>query len=820
MYLFLSFLAGVALFYLFQYFPFSTISAYLLSLVYLSVKRRFLLILIIISGIAFAFIRYEQVKDMPDISGKEVAVRGIFESHPTKTDGGMFKQILNIKSATDIKNETIMSNSDTKDNENNPPSPPFSKGGKRRFSREMVNELAGRGIILFSDREFNPGTECDITIKFLNDRTRLNPGKWGNDELYAKLLEVNDSGHRKISLNSKIQEYRYRLNKYIGENFKRDSGAFVASITTGQTANIDEGLRDAFNVTGLTHILSISGSHFGLFSVLLFGIFRLLINTLPYKILQRITIFLTPSQAAAIACFPFMLAYLCLSGSSVPAVRSFIMIGLFLSGLIIGRKGFWLNSLLFAAFVITVWEPEVIFDLSFQLSFLAVLFIGFAVDNKDNENNPPSPPFSKGEKGEFSEQDRKVIRYIKNAVLLTLSASIGTAPLVAYHFHYFSIISPISNLLIGSLIGFTLIPLSIVSSFLFLFTGHYIFTPIVSAVSDVSILLVRLLSDVPFADIKIPAFPPIIVLLFYAGFIFYFLFNKKRYTLIIPFIPIVIYLSLSIFEKKELNITYLDVGQGDSSVIELPDGKTMVIDAGKTGRETASFLKYRGRKTVDALILSHVHPDHTGGVNYILKRFKVKELWYNGRLVFPDTFIANINHKALNRGDIVEGKGYSIYIFHPYPEFYSIYGNEYVEANNDSLVLKIKGNHKSFIFTGDVEEEAEKDILHLSMWLKSDVIKVPHHGGKTSSYEPFFEIVSPDVAVISAGRDNTFGHPHKETLDVLHGVRIFRTDIDGAIRIRESARGLEIKTYRDFQFQMVKSFADEKKNIIRLFHTW
>jgi len=346
------------------------------------------------------------------------------------------------------------------------------------------------------------------------------------------------------------------------------------------------------------------------------------------------------------------------------------------------------------------------------------------------------------------------------------------------------------------------------------------FTPIVSAISDASLLLVKIFSHIPFADIKIPAFPPIVVLLFYAGFIFYFLLNKRRYTLIIPFVPIIIYLSMSIFERNELNITYLDVGQGDSSVIELPDGKTMVIDTGRTGRETASFLKYRGKKAVDALILSHIHPDHTGGLDYILKRFKVNELWNNGRIIFPDNFTSNINRKTLNRGDIIEGKGYNIYILHPYPEFYTMYGDEYVAANNDSLLLKLKGNSKSFLFTGDVEEEAEKDILNLRSWLKSDVIKVPHHGGKTSSYESFFEAVSPDIAVISAGRDNTFGHPHKETLDALHGARIFRTDIDGAIKIKESINGLEVKTYKDFQFKKAGSFNDEGKNIKRLFEAW
>lgn len=773
---FLSFLTGIVLFYSFQYFPFSTIFAFLLSSIYLFIKRRFLPILIILSGIAFAFIRYEPAKDMSYTRGKEVVVRGIFKSYPAETESGMFKQSLDIGSAVDIK------------------------------TGERLNDLVGQEIILFSDREFYTASEYEITIKFSGDRTRFNPGSWSSDKLYANLLDVRGlTGETEFPpCISKIREFRYRLNRYIDENFKKDSGAFIAAITTGERANIDEELRDAFNTTGLAHILSISGTHFGLFSVFLFGIFRLLITALPYRILQRITIFLTPSQAAAILCLPFMLAYLSLSGGSIPAVRSFIMIGLFLLGLVIGRKGFWLNSLLFAAFILTVWEPKVIFSLSFQLSFLAVLFIGFSLWNKEDEKK----------------ESIKVFRYLKNAVLLTLSASIGTAPLVAYHFHYFSIISPISNLLIAPFIGFILIPLSLLSSFLFLLTGYYVFTPVVSTVSDVSILLVRLLSKIPFADIKIPAFPLIIVLLFYTGFIFYFLLGRKRYTLIIPFVPIMIYLSLSIFEKQKLSVTYLDVGQGDSSVIELPDGKTIVIDTGRSGRETASFLKYKGKETIDVIILSHVHPDHTGGLGYILKRFGVEELWDNGRLIYPGNYISNINHRTLSRGDMVECSGYTIYVFHPYPEFYTMYGNEYLEANNDSVVLKIEGRDKSFLFAGDIEEEAEEDIVHLSRWLKSDVIKVPHHGSKVSAYEPFLKAVSPKFAVISVGRDNPFGHPHKEILDALHGAKIFRTDLDGAIKIEELGKGLEIKTYKDFQLSRARTFRDEMKNIKRLFERW
>ncbi len=784
---FISFLTGVILFYSFHYFPFTSSFISLLSLIFLILKRKYLIIPVIAIGIIYALFRYTPEPDFSHITGKEILVSGMFGSEAVKTSSEKFMQTLIVKSALDAE------------------------------SGRVLKELGEKEINIFSDTELMAGTRYWLNIKVGKDRTRLNPGGIKSGEIYATLIEVKDIKEADRSLYAGFQDARAGLNQYINKAFNRDSGALLSAITTGQRAYMSEELRDVFNATGLAHILSISGTHFGLFSVLLFGVFRFIIRALPYRVLQRFTIYLTPSQGAAILSLPFMLAYLGLSGGSIPAVRSFIMISLFLGGLVIGRKGFWLNSLLFAAFILVLWEPAVLFSLSFQLSFLAVLFIGFSLGDKEDEK----------------ENGNKVLRYLKNTVLLTLAASIGTAPLVAYHFHYFSVISPVSNLFVTPLIGFILVPLSLIASFIFLMSGHYILNPVIAMVSDSVISVVRFLASISFADMKIPSFPTVILVFFYAGFLLYqilrkkvspenrrFFWEKVKYMLVIPFIPILIYTALTLFSPGELRVTYIDVGQGDSAVVEFLDGKTLIIDTGRSGKEAASYLKNRGKKTIDALILSHMHPDHTGGAEYLLRHFEVKEVWDNGRLIYPDGFLDRMNHRSLERGDVIEGRGYRIYVLHPYKEFYTMEGNEYVEANNDSLVLKLEGKRASFLFPGDVEEEAEENMVYLGKWLKSDVIKVPHHGGRTSSYGPFLATVSPDVAVISTGRGNTFGHPHQETLEILQGVKIYRTDRDGAVSVKETEGGLEIMTYKDFQFEKASSFNKEWENIKRLFMVW
>ncbi|MBI5641722.1 MAG: MBL fold metallo-hydrolase, partial [Nitrospirae bacterium] len=221
-----------------------------------------------------------------------------------------------------------------------------------------------------------------------------------------------------------------------------------------------------------------------------------------------------------------------------------------------------------------------------------------------------------------------------------------------------------------------------------------------------------------------------------------------------------------------------------------------------------------------ALVITHSHPDHSGGASLLLKQFRIKEIWDNGRLEFPEELVLPETHRRLERGDVVVGRNYRIEVLHPYPEFYTLEGNDFVAENDSSAVLKVNGKNHAFLFVGDVEDEAEDDLSHLGLRLKSDVLKVPHHGGRSSVHERFLFEISPSVAVISVGRDNSFGHPRPEMLDALSDAQIFRTDRDGAVKITETAGGLQIKTYQDYALERADAWAKEVKNIKRLFSTW
>ena len=264
----------------------------------------------------------------------------------------------------------------------------------------------------------------------------------------------------------------------------------------------------------------------------------------------------------------------------------------------------------------------------------------------------------------------------------------------------------------------------------------------------------------------------------------------------------------------------------------LVDGGTGEPDTGRNA--VAPYLWSQGIRGIDYLVSTHSHPDHYGGLIYIMNNFRIGEIWLNGRTTDePREFVSKMEEKkipgrVLRRGDVFQTDRFRIYALHPYDEFISDSSRGgFSNENSASLVLKIESGGASILLTGDIENEAEDSLLPLGKWLASDIIKVPHHGGRTSSSPAFLKAVNPQIAVVSVGNNNIYHHPHKEVIERYEraGVKLYRTDLDGAVTIRCAGTDIKrdrggfsessyhIQTYRDSVFKEVKTFGDEVRNL-------
>ena len=571
------------------------------------------------------------------------------------------------------------------------------------------------------------------------------------------------------------------------------NAALLKGLLVGAREGIDRDLLETFSATGVIHVLAVSGLHVGFILGLLLGLFKLLRVPQPWSGLLTIA---------------GLLYYVFLTGCHTPVVRAFIMASLVIIAHLLGRKHDVINTLSAAAFVILVINPLQLFDTGFQLSFTAVCGIVL---------------FYRKIKSVFrlkllrwQEQEKGISILIFQLSVVSLGAILATAPLTAWYFGQITPFALFANLLVVPLVsvvvaaGFFSVLLSLLSTgpaAVFFNAIDFLLSLLTSGLS--------LIGSLPL--VRIPVMRPSVLmfLLYYLLFGFIVFANRKnsKVFLIIIIVLLNIIIWPGVFSGSHLRCIFFDVGQGDAALFRFPDGKTLLVDSGdNNGRfdygqnVIAPYLIQNGIKKIDVLLLTHPHDDHIGGTEFLMSSFKI------GRIIKPDVvldvplqkrldslaLVYNIPVKTVTSGDTLSGfVNTAFFILQPSQHMLEQVNAGQTDINNSSVVCKIVYGRVSFLMTGDAEAESEFEMQRFGSFLKSDLLKVAHHGSASSSGPDFVDKVAPDCFIVSVGRFNRSGLPSKSVMDRLNnsGCRVLRTDLHGAVQFESDGTKLRLVSY-------------------------
>jgi competence protein ComEC len=579
---------------------------------------------------------------------------------------------------------------------------------------------------------------------------------------------------------------------------------FVRTMVVGERTDVPERIEAGFRAAGATHVLSVSGLHLAVVVALFFQAAKWLFARRPSLSLR------VPARAmASLLSLPACLFYTLLTGEAVATVRSAIMAAMVLGAAIVNRPMSLPAGIAAAAIALLVDSPLVLLDVSFQLSFASVVGLGLFAGWLLPDLRP----------GVAERGRRRIWGWLRRSFSASFAASLVTTPLVAHHFGEITPAAPFGNLILVPIVELVVLPCGLVGSLLAIAHPWLGAIPLVVAgyASRLALALAELFRR----------FSPVL-LVRYPGWLETLLFVGAAGALLQAFVerrarPRTLWLvagglaaltgmgSLSLREMArlrngDLRVTFLDVGQGDSALVEGPGGFIALIDGG--GRYDNSFdtgarivepvLRARGISRIDLLVLSHAHPDHMNGLFRILARFPTQALWQNGsdgrNPAYDDLLrLARDKGAALPTPGSVASHGMIMEAVSPRLDG-AIGVRSGLDANDASLVVRATFAGRQVLFTGDIGDRGEAELLEgegSPAPVHSEVLKVPHHGSRYASSMRLIRAVSPTLAVVSAGRFNRFGLPNPAALGRYagQGIEVLRTDRDGAVTITITPEG-------------------------------
>jgi len=618
---------------------------------------------------------------------------------------------------------------------------------------------------------------------------RLQKSRKIHNRAYSKstLLIQKISSGSEFSPIRQIGKFKQILMRKIEKFFpSRDNpltvssqGAVLEALLLGDRGRMDDSLSQSLQKAGIFHLFAISGAHIALISFLFFSFFRLL----------RI-----PTRSSYIILIFFLIMYAFLVEGRPSILRATIMTLIFLLGKLIWKETNLLNTISISAFALLCINPFSIFDAGFQLTYLATLSIVIFYPK-------------------FIKYLPKLPLRISEIFALSAASQLGVLPIMAQTFNrvtfsslilIFAALPLVASIMIG---GYIFLFLSFLSPVLANFLVQA-----VNFLINVLLSISHLFDRFSFLSYRIPT-PHTATIIGYFLFLLFLvlLWDKKKLKwlaltgFLVSFAVIIFYPFPS--TSKELKVTFIDVGQGDSILVEFPGQKKMLIDGGGLfinsfdigERVISPFLWNKGIKTIDYLVLTHPHPDHLNGLVSAARNFKIREFWESLSPTDNKSYeelLQNLSPSTVRqkmfRGYSRHINGTVIDILHPID---SRIQSESID-NEISIVIRLTFGQTSFLLTGDIGEVTEQNILENIGPIKSDILKSPHHGSLSSSSEEFLSAVNPSVIVIKVGENNRFNFPNPIILQRYkdQGAALYRTDTHGAIEISSNGQKFSIKT--------------------------
>ncbi len=607
-----------------------------------------------------------------------------------------------------------------------------------------------------------------------------------------------------------VYSVRNQLSQTLAKVLPEPQASLAQGIILGKRGNIPSPIKEAFSQTGTAHLLAISGLHLSIVAGILIslGIWLFGKRHYTYVWLAMSTIWL----------------YALLTGMHPPVIRAAIMVSLFLTAELLGRQRSATTALAFAAAIMIGIEPQILWTASFQLSFLAMaglIFIFPLIQSLGRK----AVNATLGEEGTAV----PIANFIIDGFSVTLGAIIAVWPVIAYYFGVVSFVGPLATFLAlpalpgiittGALaagVGLIALPIAQVIGWVTWLSASYM------------LLVVNGFAALPLSSIEAGSANATLIWVYYPALalVIWLTSNRRRLANLVPkatnfasslpkkwvmppllVVAILVSVAATIMPDDNLRVSFLDVGQGDAILIQKGNQQVLVDggpDSQKISLELGKKMPFWDR-TIDLVILTHPSADHVTGLVEVLHRYKVE------RVLYPDLDFKsniydewlrlvkekNITYTIAQAGQQIDLGRVVIEILNPQAPLLT---NTQSDIDNNGMVLHLSMGEVSFLLTADMMWEAEFELIARRANLTSTVLKVAHHGSNTSTTLEFLAVVSPQLAVISVGKDNPHGHPTTEVMaqleESIDPKKIYRTDDNGTVEFVTNGEKLWVKMER------------------------